>query len=114
MSRPETVDLEVFSELQETMGDDFANELVSTFLEEVPGMVAALKAAAAAGDADAFRRAAHSLKSNAQVFGAAALGELSRTLELSDLSQIDVEARLTEFDAENTRTTIALKALLNG
>ena len=56
------------------MGAEFAAELVATFLDEAPGMVAELKAAAAGGDADAFRRAAHSLKSNASVFGAAALG----------------------------------------
>ena len=65
------IDQSVFDELRETAGDDFAAELVNTFLEEAPGMLAELKAAVDSGNADAYRRAAHSMKSNANVFGAA-------------------------------------------
>ena len=46
-------------------------------------MLAELRAARAAADADRFRRAAHSLKSNSHTFGALGLGALARDLELT-------------------------------
>ena len=65
-----TIDPATFAELQDSAGAEFTAELVETFLVEAPGMLAALRDAAAQSDADAFRRAAHSLKSNSQTFGA--------------------------------------------
>ena len=82
---PDTIDRAVFTELQATAGADFVVELVDTFLEEAPRMIGELRAAQAAGAADAFRRAAHSLKTNANTFGAAALGAKARELELGGL-----------------------------
>jgi HPt (histidine-containing phosphotransfer) domain-containing protein len=55
--------------------------LISTFLEESPALVANLRKAAEAGDLDALRRSAHSLKSNSAEFGATALSGLARELE---------------------------------
>ena len=48
-------------------------------------MLAELRSARAAGDAERFRRAAHSLKSNSNTFGALALGAQARALELKGL-----------------------------
>ena len=79
------IDHATFAALQADTGDDFARELVDTFLEEAPVMFDELRAAFAAGDADAFRRAAHSLKSNSQTFGASRLGAMARELELNGL-----------------------------
>jgi HPt (histidine-containing phosphotransfer) domain-containing protein len=79
------IDRAVFSELQATAGADFIVELVDTFLEEAPQMLAELRAAQAAGAAERFRRAAHSLKTNANTFGAIALGAKARELELGGL-----------------------------
>jgi len=76
------VDLEIFNELKEATGEEFAAELVLTFLDEAPGMIAELIGAIAASDADSYRRAAHSIKSNATTFGATALAEQARALEL--------------------------------
>jgi HPt (histidine-containing phosphotransfer) domain-containing protein len=87
MSDP-TIDLATFRELQETAGAEFVGELVGTFLEEAPVMLADLRASLAAGDADRFRRAAHSLKSNSNTFGAHALGALAKDLELSGLATV--------------------------
>ena len=64
-----------------TMGAAFAAELIDTFLEDGRALVAALAGALARGDVDAFRRAAHSLKSNAETLGATRLGALARELE---------------------------------
>lgn len=71
--------------MKEATGDDFVAELVNTFLDEVPGMIRDLKEAAGASDADGYRRAAHSIKSNASTFGATDLAQLARTMELGDL-----------------------------
>jgi len=40
-----SIDLAAFRELQETAGADFVKELVGTFLEEAPGMLADLRGA---------------------------------------------------------------------
>jgi len=82
-----TIDRATFDALKETTGADFVAELVDTFLEEAPAMLSELRGAYAAGDADRFRRAAHSLKSNSNTFGATTLGALARELELGGLAK---------------------------
>ena len=107
-----TIDLSTFTELQAAAGADFIAELVGTFLEEAPIMLAELRAAQAAGAADAFRRAAHTLKSNSNTFGATRLGELARDLELGGL--IAGTGPLDAIDAEYQRVTAALTELSRG
>ena len=58
------IDQNIYAELHSTAGAELTAELVDTFLEEAPGMLAELRSACAQGDAESFRRAAHSLKSN--------------------------------------------------
>jgi HPt (histidine-containing phosphotransfer) domain-containing protein len=87
MTQP-TIDQATFDELKETAGADFAVELVDTFLIEAPSMLAELRRALAAKNVDAFRRAAHSLKSNSNTFGALALGAMAKELELSASDQV--------------------------
>jgi histidine phosphotransfer protein HptB len=106
------IDATIFAELQDTAGADFAAELVGTFLEEAPQMLAELHEALAAASAERFRRAAHSLKSNGQTFGATALAQLARELELGGLPASD--APLRALEAEYTRTALALKELSDG
>jgi histidine phosphotransfer protein HptB len=95
----DAIDRSVFTELQATVGPQFAAELVDTFFEEAPGMLAELRSAVSAGDVDRFRRAAHSLKSNASSLGAPKLAILARDLEHSG------------FGADPAKTTLALTAL---
>ena len=98
MSDAPAIDLAVFRELQATAGEDFVAELVDTFIEEAPGMFEALRAAIAAGNAEGFRRAAHSLKSNSLTFGATALAAQARALELGGLgTAADVDALAATF-----------------
>jgi HPt (histidine-containing phosphotransfer) domain-containing protein len=111
-----SIDAARFAELQATAGADFVVELIDTFLEEAPGIVAELRAARAAQDADRFRRAAHSLKSNANTFGALPLGTLAREIELGGMSP-DVStdaARVDALEAEYLRAAAALAELKNG
>ena len=72
------IDKAVYADLQEAAGAEFVAELVDTFLEEASGMLAELRSARAENHADRFRRAAHSLKSNSNTFGAVRLGALAR------------------------------------
>ena len=87
MSAP-AIDRATFDALKETTGAEFVLELVDTFLEEAPSMLNDLRDALAAQDADKFRRAAHSLKSNCNTFGALAMGAMARELELTPVSKV--------------------------
>ena len=71
-----------FEELKQMSGDEFINELIDTFLEDAPKMIAEIKSGLAANNADTFRRAAHSMKSNAATFGASQLAALAKDLEM--------------------------------
>lgn len=75
------IDLDTFNALRESMGGDFIVELIDTFLDDLPNQVSQLRDALATRDADSFRRAAHTIKSNAATFGAARLTMLARELE---------------------------------
>ncbi|MGE0700519.1 MAG: Hpt domain-containing protein, partial [Hyphomicrobiaceae bacterium] len=81
----DAVDLAVFNELRDTAGADFVAELVGTFCDEAKGILAELSEAGAAGDAVRCKRAAHSLKSNANTFGASRLAAMARDIELKGL-----------------------------
>ena len=107
-----TIDRVVFAELQDAAGAEFVAELVGTFLEEAPPMLAELRSAQATGTADAFRRAAHSLKSNSNTFGATRLGEMARDLELGGL--IADLAPLAELETEYRRVAATLAELRHG
>ena len=106
------IDHDTFTELQQTVGAEFVVELVDTFLEEAPQMLAELRIALAARAADPFRRTAHSLKTNALTFGALALGAQARALELGGLP-----SDATGLDALETayaETAATLRALAHG
>ncbi len=102
------IDAAIFAELEASAGADFVKELVDTFLEEAPAMLAELERALAAGQAEAFRRAAHSLKSNANTFGALALGALARDLELGGLAAGRQSAALERLGEAYRRAAAAL------
>ena len=87
MAEP-TIDPDTYKALQETAGAEFVVELVDTFFEEAPAMLADLRDAFAARDPEKFRRAAHSLKSNSLTFGARGLGAMARELELAGLERV--------------------------
>ena len=115
MSAP-VIDTAVFGELQATAGSEFVAELVDTFFEEAPLMLAELRAARAASHAERFKRAAHSLKSNSQTFGATTLGKMARELELAGLDadvQRDAEA-LDALDSAYAQAAAELGCLSHG
>jgi HPt (histidine-containing phosphotransfer) domain-containing protein len=113
---PDAIDLAVFRELQDTVGAEFVVELVDAFLDEAPGMLAELRSARAAADAERFRRAAHSLKSNSMTFGASTLGRLARALELKGLDADPAKDRpmIAAIDVAYRDAAEALKELTRG
>jgi len=108
-----TIDAATFEELKATAGADFVRELVDTFLADAPEMLKGLRQALEDGDAERFRRVAHTLKSNSNTFGAATLAVLARQLELGGLGGVrgDAGAQLDALDAEYARVAQALAEL---
>jgi HPt (histidine-containing phosphotransfer) domain-containing protein len=76
------IDKATFEELKQLSGAEFINELIDAFLDDGPQMIDQMEIAQQGGDVEAFRRNAHSLKSNANTFGATELGVLARELEM--------------------------------
>ena len=110
------IDRATYDGLVESTGDEFVCELVDTFLAEAPRMFEELRDAYAKDDGERFRRTAHSLKSNANTFGALALGKLARELELGGLAPVEsangapIEAAASEY----ARVAATLEELTRG
>jgi len=100
----ETIDVSALTTLLETIGGDkaFLDELIVTFLEDAPGMLDDMDNAVADQDADKLRLVSHSLKTNSAQFGATALFELCRDIELQakegDFAASQVAEARTEFE----------------
>lgn len=107
------IDPKTFDELKQMSGSDFITELIDTFLEDGPKLIGELKTALPANDADAFRRAAHSLKSNAATFGAGELSALAKELEMlgreNNLAAAD--AKIPALEAAYQAASAELKGL---
>ena len=79
---PSVIDMTAFEDLKQMAGADFIGELINTFLDDAPQLIQQLHSALVVNDAESFRRAAHSLKSNAASFGANHLSGLAKELEM--------------------------------
>ena len=112
LNHDEPIDTVTLEELQTNAGEEFVAELVDTFAEEAPTLLAELRSALAMGHADRFRRAAHSLKSNSNTFGARHLAERARALELGGIPADP--APLDALDAEYAIALAALRRLASG
>jgi histidine phosphotransfer protein HptB len=104
------VERAAYMALQERVGAEFAAELVDTFVEEAVGLFAELRSAYREPDAARFRRAAHSLKSNGETFGAKRFAALARELELNGVDAVDANA-LAVLEAEYQSAIAALNEL---
>ncbi len=111
--RPSTpvLDPAALERLQATMGASFLAELLPTFVEDSRALVNTMRRALVDRDTESFRRAAHSLKSNAASFGAMTLSTLARDLEaLARAGRLDGAApRLERLAGECERVVRALE-----
>jgi CheY-like chemotaxis protein/HPt (histidine-containing phosphotransfer) domain-containing protein len=91
----------------------FVRELISTFLNDAPGLVWALRSSLEQRNLEELRRAAHTLKSNGRTFGATTLAVLSEELERSaQIGALAGAAELvTRIENEYARVEDALGAL---
>jgi HPt (histidine-containing phosphotransfer) domain-containing protein len=107
------LDPEALEQLHARAGDrDFVAELVDTFLREGPALVETLRGALQDEDAQQLRRAAHTLKSNSQVFGAQGLAALCQEVEAMARVGVlvDVAELVARIDDEYARVADALQA----
>lgn len=89
------IDKTIFEELKQMSGEDFINELIDAFLDDAPHMIQNMQMALATRDVESFRRNAHSLKSNANTFGALELAAPAKELEfMARENNLDVGNRL--------------------
>ena len=91
----------------------FVRQLISTFLNDAPGLVGTLRSSLEQSNSEELRRAAHTLKSNGRTFGATALASLSEELELSAQTGTLASAGdlVTRIEKEYARVEGALGAL---
>lgn len=106
------IDQATFNELKQMSGVDFINELIDAFLDDAPNMVGEMQTALAAKDIESFRRNAHSLKSNANTFGAIELGTLAKELEfMAKENNLDIGDRLEVLKEALEKVSEELKGM---
>jgi HPt (histidine-containing phosphotransfer) domain-containing protein len=107
------IDPATFEQLTTTMGADFMGELIDTYCEETPRLVADLQQALAQGNADVFRRSAHSIKSSSATFGALEFAAQARELEMigkaGDLT--GAQTKVEQLVGDYTQVELALREL---
>ncbi len=103
------IDLNTFNELKEAVGSEFINELMDTFLEDTVLLISQMRSALPAQNSEIFRRAAHSIKSNAATFGASQLATLARELEsMGRENNLEIGNRLEMLEEAFQKTKIQL------
>jgi HPt (histidine-containing phosphotransfer) domain-containing protein len=106
------IDQVTFNELKQMSGADFINELIDAFLDDAPNMIQNMHIALDSKDVESFRRNAHSLKSNANTFGATELGALAKELEMMGKeNNLEVGNRLEVLNEEFGKVAEELKGM---
>ncbi len=82
-SAVEVLDLSILENLLTMLGGEFSNlvQIIDSFLEDAPNLLAELDQSISRGDAGGVRRVAHGLKSNGADFGASRFSALCKELE---------------------------------
>lgn len=117
MENEGVIDREVLDSLLEAVGGDgeFLAELLETYFADTPQLFTAMHKALTDGNAEDFRRAAHSLKSNSANFGAMDLSRKAKGLEdMGKSGKLDqAEASLTDAEADYLKVKSALETIQN-
>jgi histidine phosphotransfer protein HptB len=110
---PRVLDRRTLDELSQSVGGDqeFFAELIDEFLEDAPRQLAALRDGTSSGDADAARRAAHSLKSTGRTFGAITFSTLCQEAEAAaaggDLGAVGASLAIIGDEFERVMSELA-------
>jgi HPt (histidine-containing phosphotransfer) domain-containing protein len=106
------IDLNTFNALKESMGTDFIGELLDAFFNDAPTLIAQMRSALTSQDVEIFRRAAHSMKSNAATFGALELAALAKELEnLARANNLEVGDKVEKIEVAYRQAESQLKSL---
>ena len=109
------LDPKALENLLSMLGGEFAYlvELIDSFLEDAPQLLAELDRSVAGGDSVGVRRVAHSLKSNGADFGATAFSNLCKELEMVGKSGTlnGVAGLAAQVGAEYGKVEVALEAV---
>jgi histidine phosphotransfer protein HptB len=106
------IDQATFQELKEMSGEDFINELIDAFLDDGPNMLDNMQIGLDTKDIESFRRNAHSLKTNANTFGALELGALAKELEyMARDNNLEVGNRLVVLNQAFSEAAAELKGM---
>lgn len=106
------IDMNTFNDLKESTGADYIGELIDAFLDDAPNLFAQMKSALANNEAESFRRAAHSMKSNAATFGARELSGLAKELEhLGRENNLEIGNKLEVMEEAFRQVENQLRAL---
>jgi HPt (histidine-containing phosphotransfer) domain-containing protein len=109
------IDQKTYNELKELMGADYVVEIIDTYIQETEGLILQLQGACTAGDAAAFSRLAHSIKSSSASLGALDFAQQARELEMlgkaNDLA--GVGSKLDQLAASFLPLVARLKELRN-
>ncbi len=99
--------------MRDMFGDDFAM-LAQLYLGDSPARIAALQAAASAGDAPQAAKVAHSLGGSCASIGASALAALCQALELDcrNGNAGNLGAQSQQIAAEYAKVETRLRAML--
>ena len=110
------IDESAFDDLRAHTSAPFVAELVATFMQEAPRMLADLRRARDAADTELFRRTAHTLKSNSATFGAMELMGMARAMELGGLEAdaASDHGAIAELEAAWRRAAAALQEMASG
>lgn len=114
MENEGVIDREVLDNLLEAVGGDgdFLAELLETYFADTPELFATMQAALENQDADEFRRAAHTLKSNSANFGAMDLSKQAKAMEdmgkSGDLAQASENLKKAETEYKKVKSALEM------
>ncbi|NOZ27177.1 MAG: PAS domain S-box protein [Chloroflexi bacterium] len=96
------LDRNTLQQFRETMGEETLQELIASYLEEAPQLLAQIREALAQGDAPTVQRAAHTFKSTSALFGATRLANLCKEVEFMGREGRleNVEEKVNQIEAE--------------
>ncbi len=108
------IDKRALDRLRRQGGPDLVREMIAIFLQDAPARFRAARAGAEAGDLDATRRAAHSLKSTAATLGATQLQAMSGRIEqlASARKAATVAALMSDWESSLSDARDRLTALM--
>ncbi len=109
---PETIDNSVLVGLKEIIGDD-VNDIIQTYLDQLPEYVASIKSAYKKQDAHELAEAAHTFKGSSSNLGIIHLTALCLELERMGKSGsvYDAEPLVQSIDEEIPKVVAALKSI---